>query len=170
MTAPVKYESQIKKGDTPMKTVLFVVFATIAIAIAIAALMKVKSAERGTKGNFVKRPVATANEQGMFWRLVECFPMPEHIVLTQVSFGALLNAKDGASRYSFSQKRADFVLLDKSFKVIAVIELDDSSHKGREKEDGKRDAMLMQARYNVLRYSKTPDKTKLMTDIKPLIS
>ena len=87
------------------------------------------------------------------------------MVLPQVSFGALLNARNGASRYSFSQKRADFALLDKSFKVIAIIELDDSSHKGKEGADASRDAMLMQAGYQVLRYQKTPDRSKMLENI-----
>lgn len=152
-----------------MKTALLFLLLFAAIAVAIQVLMKLKSLKRGPKGSFVKRPVATANEQGMFWRLVECFPQPEYVVLAQVSFGALLNARDGASRYSFSQKRADFVLLDKSFTVIAVIELDDNSHRGREENDQNRDAMLTQAGYQVLRYDRTPDKNKLMSDIKTFI-
>jgi len=152
-----------------MKTMWLVLFVVIAIAVAFAVLVKLKSSEKAAKGIVVKRPIATANEQGMFWRLVECFPLPEYIVLTQVGFGALLNAKEGASRYSFPQKMADFVLLDKSFKVIAVVELDDSSHKGRERDDDKRDAMLAQAGYSVLRYGKTPDRAKLMNDIGPFV-
>lgn len=135
----------------------------IAIFVAIAVLSLKKGREG--KGTFAKRKIATANEQGMYWRLIECFPQPEYVVLTQVSFGAMLIAKDGASRYSFSQKRADFVVADKTFKVLAVVELDDSSHKGREADDAKRDAMLTQAGYKVLRYARIPDAGRLKTDI-----
>lgn len=149
-----------------MKIALLLLLAFIVIAIAIQLIAKSKGLGKAAKGEFVKRAVATTNEQGMFWRLVECFPQPEYVVLTQVSFGALLNARNGASRYSFSQKRADFVLLDKSFKVLAVIELDDNSHKGREDNDMKRDAMLTQAGYKVVRYTRTPDKEKLLADLK----
>ena len=91
--------------------------------------------------------------------------MPDHAVLAQVSFGALLQAKGGASRYSYSQKIADFVLMTKGFEVVAVIELDDSSHKGREKNDANRDAMLTEAGYKVLRYRRIPDRGQLLTDI-----
>lgn len=154
-----------------MNTKLLFVFLAVAVAMAVAAavLVKLKTSGKGAKGTFTKRTLATANEQGMFWRLVECFPMPEHVVLTQVSFGALLQAKEGASRYSFSQKRADFVLLNKSFKVITIIELDDNSHRGKEENDQKRDSMLTAAGYHVLRYSKTPDAAKLTADIRPLV-
>lgn len=151
-----------------MKTALLLLVGLALIAVAIQFIAKSKGLGGSRKGRFTRRPLATANEQGMFWRLVDCFPQPEYVVLTQVSFGSLLNAKDGASRYSFSQKRADFVLADKSFKVIAVIELDDSSHRGNEERDGKRDAMLTQAGYKVLRYTKTPDRQSLIGDIEKL--
>lgn len=117
------------------------------------------------KGTFTKRTIASANEQMMYWRLVSAFPAPEYVVLTQVSFGALLTAKGGASRYSFSQKIADFVLLDKTFKVLSVIELDDSSHRGREGKDASRDAMLAKAGYKILRYKNIPQPAKLLRDL-----
>ena len=153
-----------------MKTILFstsgllvlvalVVFLAITITIA-----KTRSRSKPT-GKFIAHQVTTANEQKMFWRLVEYFPQPEFVVLAQVSFGALLYAKDGATRNSFSQKIADFVLLDKTFKVLAVIELDDSSHKGKEDQDAKRDAMLTKAGYRILRYSQTPNSNRLLNDI-----
>lgn len=146
----------------------------ILLALGVIALMLVlgvlllKGKGQGRtkeKGFFEAKELATANEQGMFWRLVGALPMPEYVVLTQVSFGALLMAKDGASRYSFAQKRADFVVCNKGFKVLAVIELDDSSHKGNEQKDNDRDAMLIEAGYRVLRYKRIPEVAKLRADI-----
>lgn len=136
----------------------------IALVVAAAAVLP-KLPKRPKKGNFAKRKALTANEQAMYWRLADCFPMPDQAVLAQVSFGALLQAKGGASRYSFSQKIADFVLMSKGFEVIAVIELDDASHKGREANDADRDAMLIEAGYKVLRYKRVPDRAQLMEDI-----
>lgn len=101
----------------------------------------------------------------MFWRLSEAFPKPDYVVLAQVSFGALLTAKQGASRNSFSQKIADFVLTDKAFQVLATIEFDDGSHKGREGRDASRDAMLAQAKYKILRYRSIPSTDKLVADV-----
>ncbi|MBI2750973.1 MAG: DUF2726 domain-containing protein [Burkholderiales bacterium] len=145
-------------------------FLALAIAVFVLAMRKLKAT--GTpptdkKGSFAARSIATANEQKMFWRLVEAFPGPEHVVLTQVSFGAMLKAKDGASRYSFSQKMADFVVVNKGFKVLAAIELDDSSHKGKEASDANRDAMLIEAGYKVLRYPIIPDVKTLRADLLP---
>lgn len=152
----------------------FLVLLFVALAV-LAFFVKMKNGRGSSdtsepsekKGSFAAREIATANEQFMFWRLAEVFPMPEYIVLTQVSFGALLAAKNGASRYSFAQKRADFVLTNKGFKVLAVIELDDASHKGKESADAERDAMLIEAGYKVLRYSRVPDRARLMADLWP---
>ena len=149
-----------------MKSLIWMLVIVLLVCGAAVFLMSQQKG-RAPRGSFGKRSLATANEQAMYWRLVECFPQPEHVVLAQVSFGALLTAKEGASRYSFSQKRADFVLADKSFKVLAVIELDDSSHKGRELQDGQRDDMLIQAGYKVLRYPRIPDAAKLRSDMAP---
>lgn len=144
--------------------IIFLVLFVAAMAIAIA-ILKNKSKGNAKKGTFGSRSLVTNNEQSMFWRLISAFPAPEFIVLVQVSFGALLTAKGGASRYSFSQKRADFVLTNKGFKVLAIIELDDSSHKGREKDDANRDDMLIEAGYKVLRYTQTPELEKLLNDV-----
>lgn len=150
-----------------MKVEWLLILAMVLIAgVALLAARK-RSSSVAQAGTFIKRTVATANEQAMYWRLASVFPAPAHIVLAQVSFGALLTAKAGASQNSFSQKIADFVLLDKSFKVIAIIELDDSSHRGRESKDGGRDAMLALAGYKILRYKGVPQPEKLLRDLAP---
>ncbi len=145
---------------------IFLAVALIAVVVASIAMKGKQTRGNGKQGTFGPRAIATANEQHMFWKLVKAFPAPEYVVLTQVSFGALLTAKGGASRGSFSQKMADFVLTDKAFTVLAVIELDDSSHKGREDNDRSRDAMLIEAGYKVVRYPRIPEVEKLHADIR----
>lgn len=154
-----------KIEEEPMKFIIVLLLIAIAVLVFLKMTGRLNTGKEEKKGSFRARPIATANEQKMFWRLITAFGAPEYIVLTQVSFGALLIAKDGASRYSFAQKRADFVLLNKGFKVLAVIELDDSSHKGREANDASRDAMLKEAGYKVLRYSSIPEAEKLASDL-----
>ena len=51
--------------------------------------------------------------------------------------------------------------------MIAVVELDDSSHKGRAKEDGARDALLTDAGYRVVRYPRVPDIEQVKADFAP---
>ena len=144
---------------------LVVMIVLFGLALAIAAVLKKKSTQKPDRGRFESQPPMTRHAQSMFWRLVEAFPAPDFVVLAQVSLGALLIAKGGASRYNFAQKRADFVLLSKGFLVLAIIELDDSSRKGKEQKDASRDAMLKSAGYKTVRYRKIPDVERVRADL-----
>jgi hypothetical protein len=148
-----------------MKTTTTVMILLALTALAIVAI-KLPRTTKAKTGRFHAKPIATAHEQKMFWRLLEAFPSPEFTVFTQVAFGAMLTAKEGASRNRFSQKMADFVVINKAFKVLATIELDDASHKGREREDANRDSMLIEAGYTVLRYAKIPSIETLRLDLR----
>jgi very-short-patch-repair endonuclease len=92
------------------------------------------------------------------------------VVLPQVSFGALLTARTRAARSSFSRKIADFVVCDRAFKVVAVIELGDKSRKGKSQEDSERDVLLMDAGYRVLRYQRVPDIDRVEADFDPTLA
>jgi very-short-patch-repair endonuclease len=143
---------------------MFKIFLLVAVlgllALAVAAA-KTKDKRAGAIPTRAKL-VLTKNEQGMYWRLRETFP--EAVVLAQVAFSALItSAREHRNRYS--QKVADFVLLDRSMQVIAVIELDDSSHRGREENDAKRDEYLKSAGYRVLRFPRIPDVDALRAAI-----
>ncbi|MGJ7512436.1 DUF2726 domain-containing protein [Variovorax sp. GT1P44] len=101
----------------------------------------------------------------MFFRLQHA--LPNLIVLSQVSFGALLSARSTPVRNTFDRKRADFVICEKSFKVLAIVELDDSSHDGKKARDERRDAQLKTAGYRVLRYRGIPDIDRVQADFAP---
>lgn len=137
-------------------------FAAILVIAAVVffALLK-KPTKFSAKA---KRPL-TKNEQPMYFRLIETFP--ELIVLAQVSFSGLMSSHLQGSRNKFNQKVADFVLCSKAFEVIAVIELDDSSHKGRSKQDADRDALLTSVGHRVIRFKRTPDVDALKTAVFP---
>lgn len=62
----------------------------------------------------------TRNEQSMRFCLQGA--LPDLIVLSQVSFGALLTARATAVHNTFDRKRADFVVCEKSFKVVAIVD------------------------------------------------
>lgn len=147
-----------------MKSLIWLALALI-VLFAVVAVLKRK--QRGNDVAHAKRDLRrktplTEREQGMFFRL--CTTFPEYVVLSQVAFSALLLSKQQATRNGYNRKFADFVLCTKSFQVVAVIELDDSSHKGREAADGDRDAWLTAAGYRVVRYGNTPDTAKLLAD------
>jgi len=136
-----------------------VVLLAACVAGAIASLKR-----KGGRGPQPKaKPPLTVREQPMFFRLQEAFP--DHVVLAQVAFSALLTAKGTATRNTFDRKVADFVLCSRAFAVIAVIELDDSSHKGRATADANRQAILERAGYSVLRFRHVPDAADLRAAI-----
>lgn len=141
------------------------IFVALVIAAMTAALTKLR-VNRNKKFTPPKaKRLLTKNEQPMYFRLVETFP--EHVVLAQVSLGALLQSPNRATRNRYDRKMADFVLCTKAFDVLAIIELDDSSHNGKEQRDGARDELLNVAGYKTLRYKRVPDVITLKTDINP---
>lgn len=120
-----------------------------------------------------RRQLLSPNEQDFLVRLEEAFP--EYRVMVQVSMGALMNpaVKGGTPGYlsirsRFSQKVVDFVLLDGCFEVVALVELDDRTH--RVERDAERDAMTAAAGYVTLRYQsrEKPRPQQLREDLQRL--
>lgn len=142
------------------------VVAVIAVVFFVQAARKSAGLARNGKANPAEQPrrkqFLSEREQAMHNRLSQA--LPGLVILAQVSFGALLTAKAYAVRNTFDRKTADFVVCDKAFQVLAVIELDDASHRGKAARDSARDAMLMQAGYRVLRYPHIPDIAQVRDD------
>jgi hypothetical protein len=163
---------------------IFLVLVVIIIGIAVAAISQGKkpegkrtpsnpnplnvvdekpSNETKEKTGLIKpKRLLTMNEQPTFKKLVEA--LPEYVVFAQVSFSAILDTTDRATRNRFNRKIADFVVCNKSFIVIGVVELDDSSHNGREEQDAERDAMFNEAGYKVIRYRRMPERDQVRRD------
>ncbi len=128
----------------------------LALLIICGLAIYLKFQASGIAGDLYKfKPLMTSNEQEFFQRLTEA--LPSHHIFPQVSLGALLqpnvkgdNRKYYSVRGSFAQKIADFVVCDKEMKVVAIVELDDKTH--NTDKDNKRDAMLEQASYTVIRW------------------
>ena len=115
------------------------------------------------KKNFYPKPMMTAFERRMFMRLKQAFP--EHHILAQVAFSALITNNHYKIRALFNRKVTDFVILNADMHVIAIIELDDHSHIGKEQEDAERDAMFHEAGYRVVRYTEIPSIRQLQSDL-----
>ena len=113
---------------------------------------------------FFARPVITTFESKMFTRLQQAFP--NNHILAQVAFSALITSDHYKIRSQFNRKVTDFVILDQEMNVLAIIELDDPSHIGKELEDKKRDQMLLEAGYKVHRYTQIPSVKQLQMDIR----
>ncbi|WP_313082006.1 DUF2726 domain-containing protein [Pulveribacter sp.] len=154
-----------------MKTLLL-----LAAAIAIAMVLLIALSKKGQKSSDEskqletpkKKTLMSQREQAMYNRLVGALPQAR--VLAQVSFGALLSARTRAIRSTFDRKIADFVICDPAMQVLAIIELDDKSHRDKEGQDGYRDAMLVNAGYRILRYSNVPDIDQVQRDFPSLIT
>lgn len=129
----------------------------------LSVLKKGESKNRNAKRNPIKgKPIITMNEQPTFMKLKEA--LPEHIILAQVAFSAFMTAQGYATRNLFNRKVADFVVLDKAFNIVTIVELDDSSHKGKEKFDAERDALIHEAGFKVIRYKRTPELIQIHGD------
>lgn len=143
----------------------------IVSGVVIVGLLLIIAVFSGRKSGQQQEPITskrviTQNEQPTFLRLREA--LPQHIVLAQVAFSALITSKGYTTRSRFNRKVTDFVVLDRSFNVVAIVELDDSSHRGREQEDAERDAMLQEAGYTVIRYTRTPEVQQVRADFRGL--
>lgn len=139
-----------------------IIFMVVA-AIVVVVLGNNKKAKGKTERNPIKgKRILTMNEQPTFLRLKDA--LPEHFVLAQVAFSAFMTASGYATRNLFNRKVVDFVVLDQQFNVVAIVELDDSSHKGKEDKDADRDALIAEAGYRVIRYKRTPDVEQIKQD------
>lgn len=143
---------------------MFAIVGIFLIAMMILAILNVlkkgESKNRNAKRNPIKgKRIITMNEQPTFMKLKEA--LPEHIILAQVAFSAFMTAQGYATRNLFNRKVADFVVLDKAFNIVAIVELDDSSHKGKENLDAERDALIQEAGFKVIRYKRTPELAQI---------
>ncbi len=153
-------------GDLPWQWLLPLVLAAL-------LWLAVRLRRRPTPFRVVRREFLTPNEQDFLVRLEEAFP--EYRVMAQVSMGALMNpaVKGGTPGYlsiraRFAQKVVDFVLLDGSLEVVALVELDDRTH--QVDKDATRDAMTASAGYVTLRYRsrEKPRPPQIREDLKRL--
>lgn len=125
---------------------------------------------------YVKKPLSQP-EQILYFRLIEA--LPDKIVLAQVQLSRFLGVKKGFDYQSWinrvNRMSADFVICNKDSSVLAVIELDDSTHESssRQLQDQKKNKVLASANIKLIRWhvKSIPDveniKTELMTPIKP---
>jgi hypothetical protein len=115
----------------------------ILIAVIAGAIWVLREITRGVGAEddrwpLFAKPLLTEQEQLLYQRLVALYP--DHIVVAQVALSQLLAVKPGTPhwrsiRSRYKQLVADFVLCRPDFTVVAVIELDDSSHAAAGRQD-----------------------------------
>lgn len=141
-----------------MMSFTFLLLAVVMI-IAIVGLLKLKS-QGNSNGDeiwpfYAKKPLSQP-EQILYFRLVEA--LPDYIVLAQVQLSRFLGVKKGHNFQSWSNRinrmSADFVICKKDASIVAVIELDDSTHQKLDRQiaDNKKDKALEAAAIKVVRW------------------
>ena len=139
----------------------------IVLAVIVMALLMLGGKNKKPKQQHTPisaKAILTKRELQFFAVLEQA--LPHAYIFPQVSFSAILTTKGFYTRSQFNRKIADFVICDERMNIVALIELDDSSHKGREQQDAARDTMLNEAGYPVLRYAKIPPSAQIVKDMR----
>lgn len=109
---------------------------------------------------FRARPLMTENELAFFGQLRDALPPGLHIC-PQVSMAAVMTTRPGlprseqfGARNKFDRKIIDFVILDATGKTIALVELDDKTH--RVERDKERDDLTGSAGLRTVRFPSRP--------------
>lgn len=143
-------------GTTMMLGIVLLLMVGLGLGLLVVYLQNQKSGPGDVAQNsYAAKQLMTDNEKEFYSRLVEA--LPNHYVFAQVALGALLQPsvesdtrKRLGIRGTFSQKIADYVVCTSDMAVVAIVELDDKTHSPE--KDSKRDAMLNQAGYKVIRW------------------
>lgn len=136
------------------------IFILLGLAILLVVIFKVLKTNKYDRSGeiwpfYAKKPLSQV-EQILYFRLIEA--LPEYIVLAQVQLSRFLGVKKGHNYQSWSNRinrmSADFVVCNKDFSIVAVIELDDSTHQKtyREAADAKKDKALEDAKIKIIRW------------------
>ena len=151
----------------------------IVVLIVIFAALKAKSKEGAVVDEvwpfYAKKPLSQP-EQVLYFRLIQA--LPDHIILAQVQLSRLLGVKKGNNFQSWNNRinrmSADFVVCNKDSSIVAVIELDDSTHQREDRQaaDEKKDRALASAEVRIVRWQakSIPDIASIKTTFIPVIS
>lgn len=140
--------------------------------LAYFVIVAFRSGSKYSPKHYQTIPLLTEHEQDLFWRLKEAAGR-DLVVAPQVVFGAFLKVRTMAlvdktkARHQVAHNRGDFIVCNKEFRVVAVIELDDATHdKSAQKAlDRRRDQLLKTVGVKAIRYRKMPDVAKIRSDL-----
>lgn len=142
--------------------ILILVFLVIVVIVALV-LAKIKNSGNNTKSAlpYFRKEFLNKGERELFEKLIEA--MPTSYVITQIRLADIVSVKKSNENWQgwqnkISQKSVDFVICNKSFVVLACIELDGKTHEreDRKKTDTTKDEILNAAGIPIIRI-KTSD-------------
>lgn len=142
---------------------LIITLALLALLLLFVAALTRRSPRTKERIRLVAKPLMTPAERENLVHLEQAAPSCR--VHAQVAMGALMRPERGLGRGDrahwrnrFSQKIVDFVLEDRATgKVVALVELDDSTHLAE--RDAARDRMTAACGYRTVRLSCSPRLT-----------
>ena len=136
------------------------VYAVLLLAILAIAYVLMKKRfpldQRDEPWPYYAKTTLSQPEQVLYHRLAAA--LPEHIVLAQVQLSRVLGVKKGfdfnAWNNRINRMSYDFVVCEKDFRVIAIIELDDKSHEkaSRIEADAKKERATAAAGIPLIRW------------------
>jgi hypothetical protein len=142
-----------------LNALLLIVILVVLVVVAMAFLRNrgILGADRSGPWPYYTRRPLSQPEQMLYHRLVKA--LPDHIVLAQVQVSRILGVKKGANFHEWNNRinrlTYDFVICGKDSKVLAAIELDDSSHSAatRVEADTKKERASAAAGVPLLRWN-----------------
>lgn len=140
---------------------MMIIASVIALAIVMIVAYNGLKTKQPSDSILRQRALFNAEEQMTFSRLKEI--LPEAHIFAHVSFDALLTTKFPRTRRKYESMFADFVVLDKSFRVLAVIGLGESMSTRRSHSAIKQDALLEAAGYRLIRYDHVPEYQQIQS-------
>jgi very-short-patch-repair endonuclease len=131
-------------------------FSTLFALAAVALLILHRFSTQGEPWQLMARALLTPRQEDLCRCLEELYP--QHRVFAQVALSQLLEVRPSTTnrrviRNHFTRLVADFVLCRADFSVVAVIELDDSSHSivGRQSADQRKAKAIHSAGLRLVR-------------------
>ena len=132
-----------------------IVISLLVTVLALAVVVAVATRKANTvTGSYRARKLMSENELEFFGRLTKA--VPEYFVFPQVAMSAILqaNSTDRKTAYRdflrIAQQRVDYLVCKTDGNIVAVVELDDKTHKAA--KDKGRDERLRQAGLRTLRF------------------
>ncbi|WP_413460621.1 DUF2726 domain-containing protein [Herbaspirillum huttiense] len=147
-----------------------VVYLAIGIVFYVA-YRRLFTSEYSAK-NYSRMPLLTEHEKKCYKVLQEAIGT-KLIIAPQVVFGAFIKVKGLAltdknkARHKVAHNRGDFVICDRDFNVVALIELDDASHRrwSQRAKDARRDQLMKTVGVKAIRYRQIPSIKEVQRDL-----
>ncbi|QND85162.1 Uncharacterized protein ChrSV_2946 [Chromobacterium vaccinii] len=142
---------------------VFVLLLLVLLAFIVLTQKKTSGMARTSHAQASKCRFLLKRKQLLTGREIDCYKLlvkelgPEFIVFPQVAFSQILNVTGGTQSenrklwMTMSQKVADFVICKDDLTMLAILELDDRSHQGKQDKDRTRDGVVESVGLKALR-------------------